>query len=210
MSISGSGAYPKPLKPIERIMVFIDGAYLRKLCMDYCKGEDGEGKDCTGFDVLYHFVQTTFDSYKISRLRGNPFRGDIIRMYYYDAIVDNKHPEYEKQKKYFDSILDNYPFYTVRLGKLESSDKKPKQKGVDILMSVDALTKAYLDQYDVGIFVMGDADFKPLIEAVKDTGKKTMGIYYPQNSAKDLTRVFDMRAPLDKEIIGLFTKHIIP
>ena len=64
-------------------------------------------------------------------------------------------------------------------------------------MSVDAITKAYLDQYDVGIFLMGDADFKPLIEAVKDVGKKTMCLYYPENAAKELTRTFDMRQTLD-------------
>ncbi len=192
-------------KPLERLMAFIDGGYLRKLCRDYC-----DGKDCTGFDIIYHFVHTNFDSYKIDRVWDNRFRGDIIRMYFYDAKVSSNDPNFSEQEKYFDSIADNYPFITVRLGKLVKSNKGFKQKGVDILMSIDALTKAYLDQYDVGIFVMGDADFKPLIEAVKDIGKKTMCIYYPPSSAKELTRVFDMRVPLNLEDIELFTKHLIP
>ena len=197
--------YTSTPKPLQRIMGFVDGGYLRKLCKDYW-----DGKECTGFDILYHFIHTTFDNYKTDRVRDNVFRGDIIRIYFYDAKVDSNHPDFIKQEKYFDFIADNYPFFTVRLGKLVKSNKGYKQKGVDILMSIDAITKAYLDQYDVGVFVMGDADFKPLIEAVKDIGKKTMCIYYPPSSAKELTRVFDMRAPLDIEDIGLFTKHLIP
>lgn len=131
----------------------------------------------------------------------------MIRIYYYDAIVDAGHADYERQRKYFDSIADQHPFYTVKLGNLvESSNKGFKQKGVDILMSVDAITKAYTDQYDVGIFLMGDRDFIPLIEAVKDSGKKTMCMYYPANSSNDLIRTFDMRDALDQNNIKLLVK----
>ena len=65
--------------------------------------------------------------------RVNHFRGDIIRLYYYDAVVDeNNNPEFGKQREYFDLIADKNPFYTVRLGKLvKSSNKGFKQKGVE-------------------------------------------------------------------------------
>jgi uncharacterized LabA/DUF88 family protein len=192
---AGSGSSPRPIK---RIMAFIDGGYLRRLCKDNCN------MDCIGFDVLNHVLTEKFNS-----IKPNPFRAYIIRIYFYDAIVDNKNSEYDAQKRYFDSIVDKYPYYTVKLGKVvESENKVPKQKGVDILLSVDALTKAYLDQYDVGIFVMGDADFKPLIEAIKDTGKQTMCIYYPQNTAEELTRTFDIREPLSLHDIKTLTTHL--
>ena len=174
-------------------MAFVDGGYLRGLCRVLrC--------DCTNFSSLYDLLRRKFNS-----IPKNQFRGDIIRIYYYDAIVDDEHPEHGRQRKYFDSIADNSQFCTIRLGKLvDSSNKGFKQKGVDILMSVDAITKAYLDQYDVGIFLMGDADFKPLIEAVKDVGKKTLCLYYPTNSSRELTRIFDMRETLDLNEIRLF------
>ena len=52
-----------------------------------------------------------------------------------------------------------------------------RQKGVDILMAIDVLTMAYLDYCESGFFVLGDRDFKPLIDAVKDSGKKTFGFF---------------------------------
>ena len=129
----------------------------------------------------------------------NPFNANLIRIYYYDAIVPKTDPDYENQDKYFERIEENYAF-TVRLGKLTKSPRgKYRQKGVDILMAIDALTKAYQNQYETGMFLLGDADFKPLIEAVKSAGKKTIGIYYRPTCPKDLADSFDWRIWLSKE-----------
>src|SRR3990170_2108607 len=82
-------------------------------------------------------------------------------------------------------------------------------RGLKSASPIKKIPTSYLDQYDVGIFLMGDADFKPLIEAVKDVGKKTMCISYPENSAKELTRTFDMRETLTlNEIKQLATTHL--
>ena len=55
-------------------------------------------------------------------------------------------------------------------------------------MAIDALTKAYQNQYDVAIFLLGDRDFIPLVEAVKDTGKKTLMICHTDSAAPELMR----------------------
>jgi len=198
--ISGSGAAPKPF---ERVMVFIDGAWFREICDKHFAIKNSL------------FIQTKFAFSRLSWIfkrmfstyGENPFRADLIRIYYYDAIVDETHREYKKQRKYFDAIDDQYA-YTVRLRKLVKSSKSEfKQKGVDVLIAIDALTKAYRDHYDTGMFVMGDGDFVPLIEAVKDAGKKTMCVYYPPNSSEDLIRCCDMRISFDDELIeGLLKK----
>jgi uncharacterized LabA/DUF88 family protein len=172
------------IKPFERVMVFVDGGYLRNLCKKY------GGHDNIDFSHLSWVFINMFDTYNETV---NPFRANLIRIYYYDAIVEEKHPHYETQKKYFELIDDEYA-YTVRLGKLVKSSRTAfKQKGVDILMAIDALTKAYQNHYDTGMFLMGDRDFKPLIEAVKNAGKKTMGVFHEGSSSKDLIRSFDMR-----------------
>jgi hypothetical protein len=106
-TVSGSG---ESRKPLERIMGFIDGGYLRELCKTQC------GRDYTDFDYLYGLFIYRFNSYRI-----NQFNANIIRIYYYDAIVDAGHADYERQRKYFDSIADQHPFYTVRLGNLVKS-----------------------------------------------------------------------------------------
>lgn len=52
--------------------------------------------------------------------------------------------------------------------------KKPKtrsSKGVDITLARDMLSHAYQHHYDIALVVAGDADYVPLLEAVKKTGK---------------------------------------
>jgi uncharacterized LabA/DUF88 family protein len=182
------------VRPYEKVMGFIDGGYLRELCKENC------GNDNINSENLWALLLRSFNYYHI-----NPFLANLIRIYYYDAIVEEGQ-DYEKQKKYFEVIPEQYP-YTVRLGKLvKSSNKGYKQKGVDILMAVDAITKAYENHYDVGMFLIGDGDFKPMIEAVKDAGKKTMGIYYPANTSQDLLRTFDMRVALGKGALEICVK----
>ena len=185
-------SYPKPF---ERVMGFIDGGYLRELCKKHGKTAN------VHFGLLYATLIVRFNSMPL-----NPFQANLIRIYYYDAIVDETHADYNAQRKYFEAIPTKLP-YTVRLGKLvESANKGFKQKGVDILMSVDAITKAYTNQYDVGIFLIGDRDFMPMVEAVKDAGKKTMCMYYPANSSRDLIRTFDFKCVLDEKSIRTLVK----
>ena len=153
-------------RPYERVMVFIDGGYLRELSKNL------EGTD----DIRYSHLSWVFiRMFNTIGEPTNPFRANLIRIYFYDAIVNKKHPNYEKDRDYFDRIDGQYA-YTVRLGEVVESSKQRKQKGVDVLMAIDAITKAYRNQYDTAMFMVGDADFIPLIEAVKDAGKKTIGV----------------------------------
>ena len=83
---------------------------------------------------------------------------------------------------------------------------RPKQKGVDTLMAIDALTKAYTNQYDTGMLMIGDRDFIPVVEAVKDAGKKTMCVYHPPSTSRDLVRIFDMHVSFDKQTVKKWLK----
>jgi uncharacterized LabA/DUF88 family protein len=183
----------KPNMPFERVVVFIDGAYLRIRCKEF------GGHDNIKWSKLSRTFIRMFNTY-----RTNPFNANLIRIYFYDAIVPETDPDYKTQDKYFQRISGNYAF-TVRLGTLKKSyGKRYRQKGVDILMAIDALTKAYQNQYDTGMFLLGDADFKPLIEAVKNAGKKTLGIYYRPTCPRDLSDSFDWRIWLSKENFKAF------
>lgn len=183
-------------KPLERTMAFIDGAYLRSLCKKLF------GHDKIDFMKIGSKLREAFQICLMSQ-----FQIDLVRIYYYDAIVEATHPNYNDQKKYFDLIYEA-PLFSVRLGSIvESSKGGFRQKGVDILMATDILTKAYRNQYDVGIFLMGDRDFVPLIEAVNDAGKKTICVYYPPNTSDELLKTFDMSMGLGKsEIEDLLEK----
>lgn len=74
-------------------------------------------------------------------------------------------------------------------------------------MAIDAITKAYQNHYETGMFLLGDRDFKLLIDAVKDAGKKTIGIYHPPTCSKDLARSFDMRILLPEKAFKGFLEE---
>jgi len=180
------------VKPLERVMIFIDGGYLRKLFNDLL------GDDNIDFLKLRSYLLDLYNRTPI-----NPSRANLIRVYYYDGIcTDEKDEEYNKHKEYFNSLKPRYFFLTVRLGEaVRTSEGIFRQKGVDILMSVDALTMAYRNHYDTGLFLLGDRDFIPLIDAVKNAGKKTYLFSYIDKVSKELIQTFDFRFGFNKRIM---------
>lgn len=178
-------------KPYVRVMVFVDGGYLRKLFHDLFGDDNINLKN-----MQLHLIRS-FDN-----IRQNPFRANLIRIYYYDAITDEKEKEFTEQREYFDRIREQYSFVDVVLGEaVKCSDGSFRQKGVDVLLAIDAVAMAYLDYYDVGFFLLGDRDFIPLIEAVKGAGKKAFGFFYEKTVARELRWEFDYQSCLTKEIM---------
>lgn len=118
--------------------------------------------------------------------------GELIRIYYYDAIAEEQEKaERERQQKFFDE-LRRLPLCAIRLGSLvKSSTKGHKQKGVDILMAIDMLGKAYEKHYEIAVLVAGDRDFVSLVEAVKNTGARVYGAYIENHVAKALLDSLD-------------------
>ena len=97
--------------------------------------------------------------------------------------------------------MDQHSFLSVELGEAVKTNGALRQKGVDVLLTIDSLSMAYLDIYDSGLFLLGDRDFIPLINTIKGTGKKTFGVYCKENISNELIRSFDFSLVLDKKIM---------
>ena len=186
---------------LSRVMIFIDGGYLRKAISEISDSEINYGKLS---EILTRHTQ-----------RGDS-KSQLIRSYYYDAIPDlddiRTMPDdpdptrafdsmgvlLEKQKEYLGKIrmLDNFD---VRLGKLSWNVKgETRQKGVDSLIAIDMLTKAYQNQYDEAVLVAGDSDFIEIVKAVKTVGPRVTGAYFEKNTRQELINEFDRRYVLRK------------
>lgn len=175
MPIAGGG----PNYAFKKVMMFIDGGYLRRKIHDLTNDEKFN---------LVEFPRRICDHF----VRGL-FKGDIIRVYYYDCQYDKDDPNFkdESNPKYNERI-EKYDAYKgkfdgfrsirdveVKLGQLVVSSKEDKQKGADVLIAIDMITKAYENQYDIAILFAGDRDFLPLIKTVKEsTGKKVYGVAF--------------------------------
>jgi uncharacterized LabA/DUF88 family protein len=180
---------PIVARPIRELMIFIDGGYLRKGLEHFF----GEGNDQISYVKLRDYIVTVVDSQGL--------KSDIIRAYYYDGIVDPlEEPEkYQYQNAYFDDIRKR-KFFEVRLARNKLCGTGYRQKGVDILISVDMLTKAYMGHYDIAAFLGGDDDFLDLVSAVKNlAGKRVYGFYFDHNVSSALADCFDVECNLTKQ-----------
>jgi len=104
---------------------------------------------------------------------------DLVETLYYNAIVlaEKKPEKYKEQKEYFDKLRSRLDQFEIKLGDLIKIDERYRQKGVDALVAIDMITKAYLNHYDVALLVAGDRDFVNIVKAVKEyTGKLVYGV----------------------------------
>jgi uncharacterized LabA/DUF88 family protein len=127
MPISSGGTF---YAGVRHLMVFIDGGYLRRGLTEYFGGD------------LFNYARFV-EALTSSSNSGRSY-SELIRAYYYDAIVaDKDSPKYEKQNEYLRRIRD-LDYFEVRLGRLKlNGGGLYKQKGVDTLIALDMLSKAY-------------------------------------------------------------------
>ena len=173
----------------RRIMIFIDGQYLRKGLKKFV------GTDKINYDNFTDELLTFTDYPELFP--------ELIRVYYYDAIPrkeDAESMKYEEQINYLREILSNAD-YEIKLGRMKKlQDGTFRQKGVDVQIAIDMLTKAYLNHYDIAILVGGDDDFLDVVKAVKDTGKRVIGAFFNESVSETLAGNFDTVAVLEEDL----------
>jgi len=194
-----AGGFSSSKLPLARLMGFIDGGYLRGEC-------EKKFDEMINFQKLREQILTYFNA----NCNGK-YDGDLVRIYYYDAIVDRLHPKYQEQDDYF-SKIKSINSYQVRLGNLVPTGKDGngplKQKGVDVLLATDMITKAYSNQYDFAILIAGDSDFLVVVNAVKDSGKRVFGMYFREHIADDLYDAYDARIEINNFVNDLRTANV--
>ena len=172
-------------------MIFIDGGYLRELAKKYI-----------GTDLLDY---TKFSEYCRDVASRGLISAELRRTYYYDANVDavvdvTKHKALDS---YFQR-LRTLDFFEVKLGRLIKTEDGYRQKGVDVLLTLDMIRKAYEDQYDAAILVAGDDDYTDLVRAVKDIGKKAYGVLDMASASRRLLESLDKRFDLGDRTLEQF------
>jgi uncharacterized LabA/DUF88 family protein len=177
------------------LMIFIDGGYIRKVFEKVCNNDNID------------FLKFTSQICSLMQTSAAPQTATIIvslqRVYYYDAIVDSDvdQKKNQEQNQYFE-IIRKLNYHQVKLARLIKTNDGFKQKGVDVLLAIDMITKAYENHYDIAALVAGDDDFIDVVKSVKDlTGKHVYGVYYPEQASKRLIEMFDRRFALKEDMI---------
>ncbi len=180
-------SYFAPSPTFRRVMVFIDGGYLRKAIMEMFSHD------------RIDFTSLARQLLPAGAIRGGSIQGDLVRAYYYDAIVDavEEREKFIEQENYFEQIR-RHNFYEVKLGRLIKTKDGYRQKGVDVLLAIDMISKAYLDHYDIASLLGGD-DLVDVVKAVKDTGRRVFGAFFA-GCSKRLIESFDFRKEITKSL----------
>ncbi|MEX2378969.1 MAG: NYN domain-containing protein [Dehalococcoidia bacterium] len=159
-------------------MIFIDGSNLYHVLGQICGRHDLQ-----------------FDKFGLKLANGR----DLRRIYYYNIRQDSdRFPEFRgEQSKFLESLYDT-PYLEVRLGIWKQRGEAMVEKGVDVMLATDFVTKAFRDQYDTAIIVSGDGDFYPAIQAVKDAGKHVEVAAFETNISPEAARAADVHLKLNK------------
>jgi len=56
----------------------------------------------------------------------------------------------------------------------KKSKQQEKAKGVDISLTKDMLSHAFMDHYQIAVLMSGDGDYIPVVEEVKRLGKRVV------------------------------------
>jgi cold shock CspA family protein len=145
---------------------------------------------------------------------------DVVRTYLfgsYPVNCDERDDEYVESQKYFYSRLKEEYHYEVetypinfRGNRLRRQDRskndkfEPKEKCVDISLATSMLYFAAIPYaYDIAIAVLGDLDFKPVLQHVRRLGKRVAIASVKSNCAAELSDSTDQARVKDFDIIWL-------
>jgi uncharacterized LabA/DUF88 family protein len=133
--------------PTERIALFIDGANL------YATAK------ALGFDIDYKRLLTMFRS-----------KGQLVRALYYTALAEEQ--EYSSIRPLIDWLdYNGYTMVTKPTKEFTDATGRRKVKGnMDIELAVDAMQLA--EKLDHIVLFSGDGDFRSLVEALQQKGRR--------------------------------------
>ncbi|RLE44940.1 hypothetical protein DRJ22_05250 [Candidatus Woesearchaeota archaeon] len=103
----------------------------------------------------------------------------LIRVYYYSCALDKDAnlKTHNEQKEYLNNLKESIPNLEIKLGRLEKIGNSWVQKGVDVMLAVDMVSKASKNHYDIAALITGDSDFADLISVVKNEYGKQVQVF---------------------------------
>jgi len=196
-----------------KIMLFIDGTWLYsntpRLADSYGKGD---------FQVDFgRFPQVLAE--EVSK-QLNSAEVDVVRTYLFGSYAANYDPRDEdavlRRLDFFSLLKEEYHyeleifpinFKGRRLRRADRDQKdpfEPKEKCVDIALATSMLYFAAIPYaYDVAIAVLGDQDFKPVLQHVRRLGKRVAIVSIQGSCAPEFADPRDEARVKDFDIIWL-------
>lgn len=102
--------------------------------------------------------------------------GVLEKVYVYRAMpatADKKnHSATRKQIAFWNTNplveVKTLPLRYPKEHEIAAGNTKPREKGIDVLLAIDFVTKAFKKEFDIGIIFSLDTDLKPALQFVED------------------------------------------
>lgn len=90
---------------------------------------------------------------------------------------------------------------TVKIDISDPSTYTTEEKGTDINVAVNMLSKAYTNAYDIAILVSGDTDYVPVINQLHNIGKIVVLATLPHQNISKYKTLYDQHIKLTDELL---------
>jgi uncharacterized LabA/DUF88 family protein len=173
--MSSSHYLPDNLKSHVRGMIFVDG---ENLAIRF--------KELLGEKPVEQHVKYLKDTFVWSQYANIPHHAncEVIRKYYYTAV--------RGESNKIDDIISQLKDAGIEAPRVFKKQEGKKSKRVDITLATEMLTHAHRSNYDIAILVAGDEDYVPLVQAVKQEGRRVVLWFFEEG--KGLSRNLKLEA----------------
>lgn len=83
----------------------------------------------------------------------------------------------------------------------DSSTYITEEKGTDINIAVNMISKAYTNAYDVAVLVSGDTDYVPVVNQLHNIGKIVVLATLPHQNVKKYNGLYDQHIKIKDQIL---------
>ena len=131
--------------------------------------------------------------------RGPIVKGDLlgynpaVRASYYTSVHGSVDLVKEVRESLWRLGFDGHVFKKTR--------KEEKSKGVDIALSKDMLSHAFMGNFSIAVLVAGDGDYVPLVEEVKRLGKQVFVGFFSKGLNDELRLASDQFSDMTEPLI---------
>lgn len=201
----------------NNIIIFIDGGYLRTNFKNLFGDDNINYSGLAKFLKDHAFTDRNFANHlirvyfydAIANIKDTDTMKtetpeEILIRDFATQMIDTKEQEQDEYVKKIKSL----ELFDVRLGRLVLSTaggSKNKdnwvfrQKGVDSLVVLDMITKAFEGQFNTAVLLAGDSDFLDIVNAVKHLGPNVIGAFFDKHINQELEDSFDKKIILKKD-----------
>ena len=156
---------------LTRIAIFYDGNFFLHVSNYY--NYHHERKRRLSIAGLHEFIKA-----KVAEEEGTqPHQSAIVDARYFRGRLPAKTASLKSNRLYYDRVFSDVlmaEYIQSQHLPLRSNHGRLEEKGIDVLLAVEAMSLAATDQIDVLVLITSDGDYVPLVRKLPTLGVRTM------------------------------------